>query len=63
MNLDLLREVMDSKKINIVEEMLEEIATTNVKEAVPLLIEYLKSTDNNRLRNAIAINTICFQKH
>jgi nucleotide-binding universal stress UspA family protein len=55
MNLDLLREAVVSNKMDIVEGMLEEIGRSKLKEAIPLLIEYLKSTESNILRNSIAI--------
>jgi HEAT repeat protein len=55
MNLDLLREAVESNKMDIVESMLEDIGKNKVKEAIPLLIEYLKSTENNILRNSIAL--------
>jgi HEAT repeat protein len=55
MNLDLLREAVESNKMDIVESILEEIGRSKLKEAIPLLIEYLKSTESSRLRNSIAI--------
>jgi hypothetical protein len=41
--------------MDIAESMLEEIGRTKLKEAIPLLIEYLKSTESHILRNSIAI--------
>jgi hypothetical protein len=55
MNLDLLREAVENNKMDIAESMLEEIGRTKLKEAIPLLIEYLKSTESHILRNSIAI--------
>jgi HEAT repeat protein len=55
MNLDLLREAVESNKMDIVESILEEIGRSKLKETIPLLIEYLKSTESSRLRNSIAI--------
>ncbi|SEB92474.1 HEAT repeat domain-containing protein [Paenibacillus sp. GP183] len=54
-DLDLLREAIVRNKMDTVESMLEEIGRNKLKEAIPLLIEYLKSTDSNILRNSIAI--------
>lgn len=55
MDLVLLREAMESNNVDKVENMLEEIGRNKLKDAIPLLIEYLKSTENNILRNSIAI--------
>ncbi|WP_175532231.1 hypothetical protein [Paenibacillus sp. yr247] len=41
--------------MDIVESMLEEIGRSKLKEAIPLRIEYLKSTESNNSRNSIAI--------
>jgi HEAT repeat protein len=54
-DLDLLREAIVSNKMDTVESMLEEIGRNKLKEAISLLIEYLKSTESNILRNSIAI--------
>ncbi|WP_284640772.1 HEAT repeat domain-containing protein [Paenibacillus silviterrae] len=55
MNLELLREAIESNKMNTVESMLEEISELKLEEAIPLLIEFLKTTQSNVLRNSIAI--------
>ncbi|MDQ0878809.1 HEAT repeat protein [Paenibacillus sp. V4I3] len=55
MDLDLLREAIVSNNMDTVESMFEEIGRNKLQEAIPLLIEYLKSTENNILRNSIAI--------
>jgi hypothetical protein len=54
-DLDLLREAIVCNKMDTVESMLEEIGRNKLIEAIPLLIEYLKSTESNILRNSIAI--------
>jgi HEAT repeat protein len=55
MDLDLLREAVESNKMDIVESMLEEIGRRKLKEAIPQLIGYLKNTESKILRNSIAI--------
>lgn len=53
-DLDLLREAIVSNNMDKVESMFEEIGRNKLQEAIPLLIEYLKSTESNILRNSIA---------
>ncbi|RKP53147.1 HEAT repeat domain-containing protein [Cohnella endophytica] len=55
MDLDLLREAIQGNKMDAAYSMLEEIGVLKLEEAIPLLIEYLKSTENNSLRNSIAL--------
>lgn len=55
MDLDILRKALESSKVEDVKSVLEEAVKNKNENAIPLLIEYLKSTDNNRLRNLIAI--------
>ncbi|MGE6486864.1 hypothetical protein [Paenisporosarcina sp. NPDC076898] len=53
MDLDILRNAIEGSNIEEAESILEEVGTNRNVNAVPLLIEYLKNTDNHRLRNAI----------
>jgi HEAT repeat protein len=55
LDLDLLREAIEGNIMDTVESMLDEIGELRLEEAIPLLIEYLRSTESNLLRNSIAI--------
>ncbi|MFD4707950.1 HEAT repeat domain-containing protein [Gottfriedia sp. NPDC058432] len=55
MDLEIIRKVIESDKVESAERILEEIGETKQENCIPLLIEYLKSTDNHRIRNSIAI--------
>jgi hypothetical protein len=55
MDLEILRKAIESDKVEEAESIFEEVGKNKQENAIPLLIEYLKSTDNHRLRNSIAI--------
>ncbi|KOO46024.1 HEAT repeat domain-containing protein [Priestia koreensis] len=55
MNLEKLKKALKEEKIDEAEGILEEVGTNKYEPAIPLLIEFLKSTDNHRLRNSIAL--------
>ncbi|UNL83251.1 HEAT repeat domain-containing protein [Priestia koreensis] len=55
MNLEKLKKALEEEKIDEAEGILEEVGTNKYEPAIPLLIEFLKSTDNHRLRNSIAL--------
>ncbi|WP_227938164.1 HEAT repeat domain-containing protein [Alkalihalobacillus deserti] len=55
MDINLLRFAMENDKLDEAENILEEIGTSKNIEAIPLLIEYLKTTENVLLRNSIAL--------
>ncbi|MCM3004029.1 HEAT repeat domain-containing protein [Priestia koreensis] len=55
MNLEKLKKALEEEKIDEAEGILEEVGTNKYEPAIPLLIEFLKSTDNHRLRDSIAL--------
>ncbi|WP_315906708.1 HEAT repeat domain-containing protein [Priestia koreensis] len=55
MNLEKLKKALKEEKIDEAEGILEEVGTNKYEPAIPLLIEFLKSTDNHLLRNSIAL--------
>lgn len=55
MDLNILKDQIKNSKIEKAISTIEEIGKNKYKEAVPLLIDYLGSTDNHIIRNAIAI--------
>lgn len=55
MDLDLLKEKIENNDIEEAEKMIEEIGRRKFVQAVPILISYLKSTDNHGLRNKMAV--------
>lgn len=50
-----LRIALENEKLSEAEIILEEISSSKNIKAIPLLIEYLKSTDNALIRNSIAL--------
>jgi hypothetical protein len=56
MDLKILNKALEGGSVEEVEGILEEVGIKKYENAVPLLIEYLKSTENHRIRNAIAIS-------
>lgn len=55
LDLEILRKAIEGGNVEEAESKLEEVGINKYENAVPLLIEYFKSTDNHRLRNSIAI--------
>ncbi|MGC8230874.1 HEAT repeat domain-containing protein [Pseudobacillus badius] len=55
MDINSLRAVLEKEKLDEAKILLEEIGKSKNIEAVPLLVEYLKSTENVLLRNSIAL--------
>jgi HEAT repeat protein len=55
MDINSLRLILENDKFDEAEVILEEIGNSKNKEAIPLLVEYLKSTENVLLRNSIAL--------
>ncbi|WP_088070001.1 HEAT repeat domain-containing protein [Gottfriedia luciferensis] len=55
MDLEIIRKVIESDNVESAEKILEEIGETKQENCIPLLIDYLKSTKNHRIRNSIAI--------
>lgn len=55
MNLSILEESIKNNNIDVAINIIADIAGKKCKEAVPILIENLEKTENNKLRNKIAI--------
>jgi hypothetical protein len=55
MDIELLRKSLETDDLKEVEHLLDELGTRKFKKAIPLLVEFLKRTDNHQLRNQIAI--------
>lgn len=55
MNFENLAAVIKNNDIDQAIDIIEEIGTAKNEQAVPILIQYLQSTENHLLRNAIAI--------
>jgi hypothetical protein len=55
MDLEILNKALEGGSVEEVEGILEEAGINKYENAVPLLIDYLKSTENHWIRNAIAI--------
>ncbi len=55
MNLDILKESISNNNIDEAIKIVEEIGSNKETATTPVLLEYLQSTDNHILRNAIAI--------
>ncbi len=55
MNLNILEESIENNDFEHALSIIAEIGRNKYKEAVPVLIKYLQSTDNNTLRNEIAM--------
>lgn len=55
MDLDALRMALENEQVNTVEQILKDVNKSEGSETLPLLIEYLKITENPLLRNAIAL--------
>lgn len=55
MDFELLRLAVEDDNHDDVEMILDEIRSSQNKEAIPLLIKYLKSTENVLIRNSIAL--------
>lgn len=55
MDLELLKKSLETDDLKEVEHLLDVVGTRKIKEAIPLLVEFLKRTDNHQLRNQIAI--------
>jgi hypothetical protein len=55
MKLETLKNALESLNIEEIESLLDRVGENKNKDAIPLLIRYLKSTENHRIRNAIAI--------
>lgn len=56
MDISSLRVTMENENVEEAEIILEEIGRSKTAEAIPLLIQYLKSTENALLRNSIALS-------
>jgi HEAT repeat protein len=52
---DILVEKIENNKFDEAICIISEIGRDRIKDAVPILIKYLKKTNNNKLRNEIAI--------
>ncbi|MDQ1146124.1 tetratricopeptide (TPR) repeat protein [Bacillus sp. SORGH_AS 510] len=50
-----LKYALDSENVEEAESLLNKVGENKYKEAIPVLINYLKSTENHRIRNAIAL--------
>lgn len=50
-----LEELIQNNNVNEAIELIEEIARNNNKEYITLLINYLEKTDNDNIRNSIAL--------
>lgn len=55
MDIDALKTALENQQVNTVEEFLKDVDKIESNGALPLLIEYLKITENPLLRNAIAL--------
>ncbi|MBT2723785.1 hypothetical protein [Bacillus sp. ISL-46] len=55
MDLKLLKKLLESDDLKEVEHLLDVVGTEQVKEAIPLLVEFFKKTNNHQLRNQIAL--------
>lgn len=55
MDLKLLKKSLETDDLKEVEHLLDVVGTEQVKEAIPLLLEFLKRTNNHQLRNQIAL--------
>ncbi|MGF6949089.1 hypothetical protein QF028_001594 [Neobacillus sp. B4I6] len=55
MDLKLLKKLLETDDLKEVEHLLDVIGTEQVKEAIPLLVEFFKRTNNHQLRNQIAL--------
>lgn len=55
MNLETLRKAIESGNIDEAKSLLQEVGRNKYENAIPLLLEFLRKTDDNRLRNSIAI--------
>jgi HEAT repeat protein len=55
MNFSILEENIKNNDIDKAISIITDIGEKKYKEAVPILIKYLEKTDNNKLRNKIAI--------
>ncbi|MBE4906958.1 HEAT repeat domain-containing protein [Bacillus luteolus] len=55
MNLEILKNALESINVEEAESLLERVDEIKNNDALPLLIKYLKCTENHRIRNAIAI--------
>jgi HEAT repeat protein len=53
--IEALRNALDTESVEEAESILEKVGQNKYKDAVPLLISYLISTENHRIRNSIAI--------